>query len=439
MSEQEHAEVVVAGAGPAGLAAAAHAAEAGARVLLLDREPRPGGQVWRHRGLPPRAARPWIERVRRAGVPTLFEAVVVDAPAPGRLLVARENEGRVVRYERLVLATGARELFLPFPGWTLPGVVGVGAVHALLEQGARFEGLRVVVAGTGPLLPAVAAALTSGGARVVGVFEQASLARVGRFAAGLTLHPARALEGLGYRARLLAVPYRTGEWVASAAGNASVERATVTDGRRERTVECDVLACAFGLVPNLELPRLLGCATAAEAVELDRDQRTSVPGVFAAGELGGIAGERHATVSGAIAGIAAAGRAASAALRRARERERAFGRALARAFALRAELRSLGGPDTVVCRCEDVTLERLAPCRSAREAKLLTRAGMGPCQGRVCGPALELLRGWAPDSVRPPLEPVPVAVLASGWSDGGAAAGEAQDAGRRRNPADAPC
>ena len=406
--------MVVVGAGPAGLAAAVHAAEGGASVLLLDAGPRLGGQIWRHRGPPPHAARGWAERLSRSDARRLFGATVVDARADGALLVEREGRGSWVRYRRLVLATGARERFLPFPGWTLPGVLGVGGAQALVKEGARVRGLRVVVAGTGPLLPAVAAALVAAGARVVAVAEQAPLPRLLRFGRALVRRPRRIVEALGYGARLLRASYRTGCWVRAAAGQGRVEGVTLTDGRRDRTLPCDVLACAFGLVPNLEVGRLLGCATGGEALEVDAAQRTSVPGVFAAGEVVGVGGTGHALVTGALAGLAAAGRPLPASLRRERERERAFAASLAETFALRDELRTLAGPDTVVCRCEDVTLGRLLPCASMREAKLETRVGMGPCQSRVCGPALAFVRGWDGDAVRPPTSPVPLAVLAAG-------------------------
>jgi hypothetical protein len=136
-----------------------------------------------------------------------------------------------------------------------------------------------------------------------------------------------------------------------------------------------------------------------------------VPGVYAAGELGGIAGVDHALATGAIAGLAAAGRQIPGALTRRGVRERAFGLRLEHAFALRAELRGLAGPETLVCRCEDVPLGRCTGAGSLREAKLATRAGMGPCQGRVCGPALAFVHGWPPDSARPPLAPAPLATL----------------------------
>lgn len=401
------------GSGPAGIAAAVHAAEAGARVLLVDGEPRAGGQVWRHRAGPPRGARRWLARLERSGAARLAGARVVDVAGERALLAEREGRALRLGYERLVLATGARELFLPFPGWTLPGVLGAGGVQALLKSGARFAGLRVAVAGSGPLLLAVAAALAQAGARVVGVAEQAPLGRLVRFGLGLLRHPAKLAEGAAYRLRFLASPYHASAWVLRAEGREGVERVVVTDGRRERAWSCDVLACAYGLVPNLELARLLGCATAGAALVLDESMQTGVPGVYACGELAGIGGVGQALATGAIAGLAAAGRDVPAALRARLRRERGFARRLAAAFAPRDELRRVPEPDTVVCRCEDVRLGRLRAARSAREAKLATRAGMGPCQARVCGPALGFLMGWEADSVRPPLEPVALSILES--------------------------
>ena len=412
-------EVVVVGAGPAGIAAAAHAAEAGARTLLVDDAFRAGGQIWRHRTEPPAAARRWLARLARSGAAVLARATVVDAPAAGSLLVEREGEPVQVRYGRLVLATGARELFLPFPGWTLPGVVGAGGAQALLKSGARVAGRRVVVAGSGPLLVAAASALRQAGARVVGVVEQASFARLAMF--GLRLGPGKAFEGLGHAARLLGVPYRTGSWVVEAQGRGEVERVRVSDGAHEWTWDCDLLACGFGLVPNLELPRLLGCEATASGLVLGANQQTSVRGVFAAGELGGIAGLEHALASGLAAGRAAAGRAVPAALSARCAREARFAARLAVAFALRPELLALATAETVVCRCEDVPLGRIdavlegaGSAGRTRLLKLHARAGMGACQGRVCGAALARLRGLEPGQVRPPLSPVTLSTLTAG-------------------------
>jgi NADPH-dependent 2,4-dienoyl-CoA reductase/sulfur reductase-like enzyme len=175
---------------------------------------------------------------------------------------------------------------------------------------------------------------------------------------------------------------------------------------------CDYLACGFGLIPNLELPMLLGCRTRSSGVAVNPYQATSVEDVYAAGEVTGIGGLDLALVEGEIAGLAAAGQHDAAhALFAARDSHRSFAEALEDSFALRPELRSLPADDTFVCRCEDVTFGRVRACAGWREAKLHTRCGMGPCQGRVCGGAVEFLLGWKSESVRPPVFAAPVGSL----------------------------
>lgn len=408
------ADVAVVGAGPAGIAAAAIAAECGCRVVVLDESIRPGGQIWRHtaRDSLPVTARRWIERLDRSGARVISGAAVVDA-VPGFVLTAQVGGAPLtVTAEALILATGARERFLPFPGWTLPNVVGIGGAQALLKSGTSFAGKRAVIAGSGPLLLPVAAALSSGGARVELVAEQAPRARVLPFAAGLWRSPGRIAQAARFRMSFRSAPYRLGTWVTRAAGDGAVREATLTDGARSWTVPCDLLCVGYGLVPNAELARLLGCAVADGRVTVDAGQRTSLEGVYCAGEPTGIGGMEAAVVEGEIAGLTAAGRATEAARHFARRDDtRAFGERLDAAFALRPELRSLAEPDTLVCRCEDVPLGLLRTERDARQAKLYTRAGMGPCQGRVCGPALEFLFGWQSGTVRVPVATATVGTL----------------------------
>ena len=412
--ERVTADVAVVGLGPAGVAAAVRAAEAGARVVVLDDGHAPGGQIWRHReagraALPAQAQR-WIARLvalPAARCRILHRTTVVDAPAPGVLVGIAGEDAVRIEAAATILATGARERFLPFPGWTLPGVLGVGGAQALVKSGAKVAGLRVVVAGSGPLLLPVAATWARAGARVVCVVEQATRGRVARFAAALLAHPGKIKEALVYRAAFAGSPYRLGVWVTEVLPKGHALAVTLTDGRRSWEVPCDVLACGFGLLPNLELARLLECRVEGGAVVVDPEQRTTVSGVFAAGEACGVGGADLALVEGEISALAAVGRSDAAALMAPRrEHLRAFARRLDTAFALRDELRSLARPDTLVCRCEDVALGRLRPEWTPRQAKLYTRAGMGPCQGRVCGAALETIFGWPPDTVRPPLYPV---------------------------------
>ena len=405
MADREF-EVVVVGAGPAGLTAACRAAECGKRVGMLDDNPAPGGQIWRGAA---KEAQAWIHRAERLGVEWLAGARVFDAPEPRTLAVETfEGEFRVV-YQSAILATGARERFLPFPGWTLPNVMGAGGLQALAKSGLPVAGKRVVIAGSGPLLLAVARYMKAHGANVRLIAEQAPQAALVRFGLRLSGHPGKLLQAIGLRAGLLGVPYRTSCWPVSAQGSEKLESVTLRQGGRTWTEACDYLACGFGLIPNLELAALLGCRMSRTGVEVDERQQTSVAGVYAAGEATGIGGLELSLAEGEIAGYAAGGNATAAqALFAARDAYRRFGDALEEAFALRPELRELPQPGTLVCRCEDVTLERIRACSTWREAKLHTRCGMGPCQGRICGGALEFLTGWKAESVRPPVFPARV-------------------------------
>lgn len=413
MAERLEVDVAVVGAGPAGIAAATVAAEAGRSVVLIDDGARAGGQIWRHRaGAPPSRARAWLQRLDASGAARLAGATVFSI-APGFRVLAESDEGPwAVDAAQVILATGARELFLPFPGWTLPNVLGIGAAQALLKSGLSFSGKRVVLAGSGPLLLAVASTLARGGADVAFVAEQATRSAVLRFGASLWRDPGMIRDAIAYRRGFAGSPYRLGAWIAEARGEERVREAVLTDGRRSWTVACDYLCAGFGLVPATELARLLGCRMAGGAVEVDDAQRTSVEGLFCAGEPTGIGGVGKALVEGEIAGWAAAGKSRQAgALLPRRRRLAAHARRLDRAFALRPELRNLARGDTIVCRCEDVRLVEFDPAWSSREAKLSVRAGMGPCQGRVCGPALRYLFGWESDSVRVPILPVSIGSL----------------------------
>ncbi len=413
------AEIAVVGAGPAGIAAAARAAEAGRDVVVLDASPRPGGQIWRHRRRDelPEQARTWLERFDRSGAKLVSGAQVVDAwgaaPEGLHLLAEADGERLEVSADRVILATGARELFLPFPGWTLPNVFGVGGAQALLKAGTPFEGKRVVVAGSGPLLLAVGAALVAKGARVSVVAEQAGRAALARFGATLVRTPGRILQAARLRSELGGARYAIGCWVTRADGDDAVREVTLTDGRRSWTEPCDVLCTGYGLVPNTELAEMLGCIVDGGKVRVDAWQRASVAGVYCAGEPTGIAGVDAALAEGEIAAAHAVGAADDRRrLFAVRRREHRIARALERAFAPRAELRDLPRDDTILCRCEDVTREMVDAAWSFRQAKLYTRIGMGPCQARVCGPACAFLFGWSGQATRLPTSPAEIGMLA---------------------------
>jgi NADPH-dependent 2,4-dienoyl-CoA reductase/sulfur reductase-like enzyme len=377
--------IVIAGAGPAGMAAAVRARECGKAVTVLDDNPTAGGQIWRGG-----KGSDWFEKFKRSGAGLLTGRRVISGHAAQKTLrVETMADASDVHYEKLILATGARELLLPFPGWTLPNVMGVGGLQALVKSGLPVKGKRIVVAGSGPLLLAVAEYLRQRGAVVPVVAEQAPWSALLKFTAHLG--PAKLLQA----ARLQTVAYQPDTWVVKAAGYDQVEQVKLSTGK---TIACDYLAVAYGFVPNDELAAHLG----------------SSDSILQAGECTGIGGVELSVLEGEIAGYLAAGRPDLARqLAPARMTAQRFAHALNKTFSPRAELRALCQPGTIVCRCEDVPLSRLRDAASWREAKLHFRCGMGPCQGRICGPAVGFLFNWQAESVRPPIFPARVASLIS--------------------------
>ncbi|MEN4950301.1 FAD/NAD(P)-binding oxidoreductase [Stenotrophomonas sp. TWI819] len=423
-----HYDVLVVGAGPAGLAAARAAAAHGVRVGIVDAQPRAGGQVWRHdvaHGAPPMARRA-LDILGSGQVEWLAQTQVTMAQS-GWLLADSPAGPRELHYGSLVLATGARELLLPFPGWTLPGVTGAGGAQALAKQGWPLAGRRVVVAGSGPLLLASAATLRRHGARVLGIHEQASRRALAGFALRLPRWPSKALQAAALQVQLAGIGYHAGSVVVGAYGDTQLREIEIEGPRGRHHIACDQLAVGYGLVPNTELAELLGCrlerSGAHPQVAVDALLRSSVANVFAAGEALGIGGRDSALVEGAIAGcMAAGGTDAAQALQSRRRQVRAFATELQRTFALDPRIHALAQDDTLVCRCEDVPLRALRGFTDPRDAKLASRCGMGACQGRICGTALaELGLGDAERSTdggrRPPLFPVRLAALADSFTD----------------------
>ncbi|MBT2452008.1 FAD-dependent oxidoreductase [Streptomyces sp. ISL-43] len=460
-SDREPCDLAVVGAGPAGLAAAVTAAGLGLRVALLDAGDRPGGQYYRHPAPGLGAARPealhhgWDAFASREAALRAHEAAgritylpfhhvwtvvpdgAADPAAPEWILhaVAGPEEGHAsLRARAVLLATGAYERQLPFPGWTLPGVVGAGGAQAMLKSGLVLPGKRVVVAGSGPLLLAVAGSLAAAGARVPAVVEAAAYTGYAAHTPVLLRNPAKLAEAATYGSALLrhGIRFLTRHAVTEAHGSDRVEAVTVARLDRDwrpvtgtaRRIPCDAVAVGHGLVPQLELATGLGCATAsgpdgAVALELDPDGRTSVPGIWSAGETGGIGGAQLALAEGEIAAHAVAGRPVPPRLARTRTRLRAFGAAMGAAHRPGPGWTGWLREDTDVCRCEEVPAGRIREAvedlgaRDARTVKLLTRAGMGWCQGRMCGPAVAALTGQDPAPDRRPLScPVPLGHLA---------------------------
>jgi NADPH-dependent 2,4-dienoyl-CoA reductase/sulfur reductase-like enzyme len=419
MTKPHETDILIVGAGPAGIAAAVSAATniatGNQHVTILDDNPHPGGQIWRGEAQTPRdkAASVWLARLNATKTHFIHGARIF-AQAEDKALLAETADGTLaLHYQKLILATGARERFLPFPGWTLPNVFGAGGLQALVKAGLPIQGKRVVVAGTGPLLLAVAAYLKKRGAQVLLVAEQAPFSKLLGFGVQVALSLSKAKQALELKQQLRGVPQPFNCWPVAAHGQDKLQSVTLRQGARTFEIECDYLACGFHLVPNVELAALLGCGLQNGCVQVDEFQQTSAPNIFCAGEATGIGGVEVSLSEGQIAGFAASGQLDQARqLFSARAKAQRFGDTLNRAFALRRELKQLPHADTLVCRCEDVSFARLQAQPNWRAAKLHTRCGMGPCQGRICGGAVEFLFGWQHASVRPPAFPANIGSLA---------------------------
>ncbi|OLT55290.1 pyridine nucleotide-disulfide oxidoreductase [Corynebacterium sp. CNJ-954] len=450
--------VIVVGGGPAGISAALGAATAGAKVTLLEAGRQLGGQFWRH--LPKEAPHDeqdaqgvmhhgWSRFLRMeeqvhesADITVCYETsvwAVSSLGTPGAPTSANETcvsdlaietvagpadgtDRTMVTYRAnaLVIATGAHDRTLPFPGWDLPGVYTGGATQAIAKSEGIALGDNVVVAGAGPFLLPVAASLTQAGARVHSVNEAN---RIRRLAAGwlprpweLVGAPNKMAELVGYVSGHLRhrIPYHLGIAVIAAEGDGRVERAVLSDvdadwrpiPGTERRVDCDALCVTHGFTPRLEVAIAAGCELSDNRfVVIDEACGTSTPGVFAAGELTGVGGVDLALAEGSIAGHCAAGGLASDVEIRGVQRRRkifsSFARRLEAAHGIRPGWRDWVTDDTIVCRCEEVTavdLRRKACATSSaslRSQKLSTRAGLGVCQGRICGRSAEELLAQA--------------------------------------------
>jgi len=451
-------DLLIVGGGPAGLAAAAEGAAAGLAVGLADERATLGGQIFKQPGFAvsdPRAmgrefvqGRALIDAASRAGARVMLGTAALaverdDARGDSGLRVILATDGepaRAVTARHLLIAAGAHDRPVAFPGWTLPGVLTAGGAQTLVKTQRVLPGEKMLFAGSGPLALAFPAQLHGYGATIAAVLEAgpppraADLARMLAAARGNT---GLLRDALRYRAQLLKarIPLRYRRIVVRAEGDGRVESVThaavdadwrVVSGTEE-TVACDTLCLGYGFTPSIELARLAGCAFGYDedrggpVIEVDEWMRTSVPGVLAAGDGTGVEGSSVAIDEGRLAALGIAGGDAGA-IRARLARKRAFRTALTRMHRVGPGIYELAGESTVVCRCEGVTRGQLddaiATTSDQAVVKALTRASMGLCQGRNCQRQIAVLiakrHGVAPElpTSRLPARPVALAAIA---------------------------
>ncbi|GAA3544917.1 NAD(P)/FAD-dependent oxidoreductase [Zobellella aerophila] len=416
-------DLVIVGAGPAGMAAASAAAEQGLTVAVLDEQAAPGGQIYRAISAPALRdegilgadyyhGRSLLAPFKAARVDYMASTTVWEITGAREVRLSVQGRARTLQARRILLATGAQERPAPFPGWQLPGVMSCGAAQIMLKTSGLTPPTPLVLAGSGPLLLLIALQLHWAGVTIAAVLDttpKENYLEAGRHLGGALRGWKMLLKGLGYLAKLKrsGVPClsRVGDLRAEADDSGKLTRVRFRHKGREQSLDTNSLLVHQGVVPNVQLSRAIGIDHRWDELQLcwrpatDAWGETDIEGIFIAGDGAGIGGAVAAEQAGRLAAWQVArqlGRMSP------NERDRLAApvrRALAPVLAIRPFLDVLYRPageflrpadDTLVCRCEEVTagdIRRYARlgCTGPNQTKAFSRVGMGPCQGRMCG------------------------------------------------------
>ncbi len=460
-------ELAIIGAGPAGICAAIEAAKFNVPVTVIDENLKPGGQIYRQLTVPfavtdeNKLGKDYIQGAKlirelehyRQKIELLEDVPVWGIFADKEIVFLHEGKNEGLKPQRLILAEGAYDRPMPFPGWTLPGVFTAGGALRMVKTEKVLPGKRILLAGVGPLQLVLANQLLQAGAEVVSVLEVASAMVVGKYLPRFWGQWELIGDGLRYLWGLRShnIPYLMSHAIIQARGEEEVKEAIYArvdkDGKpipgTEKTVEVDTICTGYGLIPSTRLSRLCGCEHKYEPCLgawvpcHDENMETSLPGVFVAGDGAGIAGALVARDEGRLAAIKACQQLGYITREEAQHHSlqilkklrglRRFEFALNEIFSIRGGLFTRITDDTIVCRCEEVTAREIRQIiangvTGINNIKKLTRAGMGNCQGRMCESTIAQMvsietkrpveeMGWF--SPRPPVKPIPLGILAA--------------------------